>query len=91
MRWWNPTHIIKSRGCFVMKMSKDFELLGYLLKSVERNVDPRAFAMYKDGNITIAYWDDVEKLQVVADALVYPKFEKTLFLLYKQIMNFIKK
>ena len=38
-----------------MKMSKDFELLGYLLKSVERNVDPRAFAMYKDGNITIAF------------------------------------
>lgn len=74
-----------------MKMSKEFELLSYLLKSVEKRIDSRAFAMYKDGNITIAYWDDTEKLQVVADSLVYPKFEKTLFLLYQQIIGFINK
>ncbi len=74
-----------------MKMSKEFELLSYLLKSVEKRIDSRAFAMYKDGNITIAYWDDTEKLQVVADSLVYPKFEKTLFLLYQQIISFINK
>jgi len=74
-----------------MKMSKEFELLSYLLKSVEKRIDSRAFAMYKDGNITIAYWDDTEKLQVVADSLVYPKFEKTLFLLYQQIICFINK
>jgi hypothetical protein len=72
-------------------MSKEFELLSYLLKSVEKRIDSRAFAMYKDGNITIAYWDDTEKLQVVADSLVYPKFEKTLFLLYQQIISFINK
>jgi hypothetical protein len=74
-----------------MKMSKEFELLNFLLKTVECKIDSRAFAMFKEGNITIAYWDDNEKLQIVADALVYPKFEKTLFLLYQQIMNFINK
>lgn len=74
-----------------MQMSKEFELLGFLLKTVERRIDPRAFALFKEGSITIAYWDDEEKLQVIADSLVYPKFEKTLFLLYKQILDFCKK
>lgn len=73
-----------------MLMSKEFELLDFLLKVVEKKIDPRAFVMFKEGSITIAFWDDKEKLQLVADALVYPKFEKTLFLLYQQIIAFYK-
>lgn len=74
-----------------MLMSKEFELLNFLLKIVERKIDSRAFVMLKEGNITIAFWDDKEKLQIVADALVYPKFEKTMFLLYQQTLDFYKR
>ena len=74
-----------------MIMSKEFELLDFFLKVVERKIDSRAFVMFKEGSITIAFWDDKEKLHIVADALVYPKFEKTLFLLYQQTLDFYKR
>lgn len=68
------------------KMTKDFEQLEIFLTYVQR-VDPKIFVMYRSGYITIATWDEKENLKLLADAPVYEKFERTMYLLYQQFMK----
>lgn len=75
-------------GYFAMMMSREFELLFFLLKVAEKKIDSKVFAMFKDGNITIAFLKSEKDLQIIADAIIYSKFEKTIYLLYKQILEY---
>ncbi len=59
--------------------------LRVLVRYVQQNVNPSAFAMYQPGYITIGYFDNRGQLNVIADTEMMHNIENTFDMLYDQI------
>ena len=64
--------------------------LNVLVKYVQDNLIPSAFALYQPGYITIGYFDNQGQLNVIADTKMMNNIQNTFGKLYEQVRNKIR-
>jgi len=64
--------------------------LRVLVRYVQDNLNPAAFAMYQPGYITIGHFDNRGQLNVIADTEMMHNIENTFDMLYDQVNRRIR-